>query len=88
MSTDRRELLAQVGKLLFGERWQTDLAKAADVDSRTVRRWVAGAYPIPDGVFLDLHRQVQERAQDLDDVEPALKQAASAGVSAGGRQEG
>jgi hypothetical protein len=40
--TDPRELLVAAGPLLFGERWQTELAQAIKVTPRTVRRWVAG----------------------------------------------
>jgi hypothetical protein len=31
-----------VGHALYGERWQSELARDLDVDPRTVRRWVAG----------------------------------------------
>lgn len=33
---------------LFGANWQTDMAKKAGVDPRTVRRWKAGDRAIPD----------------------------------------
>lgn len=35
---------------LFGEQWQTAMAKKAGIDARTVRRWKAGDRAIPDWV--------------------------------------
>jgi len=34
--------LARLGRALYGPRWQTALARAVGVTSRTVRRWLAG----------------------------------------------
>lgn len=36
------EQLEQAGRLLYGDQWQSDLSRALDVDSRTVRRWASG----------------------------------------------
>lgn len=42
--------LQQAGELLYGSRWQTDLAEALNTSSRTIRRWRAGG-TIPDPVM-------------------------------------
>ena len=64
-------LLQQVGQALYGDRWQTDMARALGVNDRTVRRWVSGADEPRPGVYTDLHRLVLERAAELDDlIEP------------------
>lgn len=68
-------LLAQCGEALWGTRWQSDLAEATGVSDRTVRRWVAGER-VPPGVFVDLMRIMQERAQLLDDLTEEVKQVA------------
>lgn len=69
------DLLTQCGEALWGARWQSDLAEAVCVSDRTVRRWVAGER-IPPGVFVDLMRIMQERAQLLDDLTQEVKQVA------------
>jgi hypothetical protein len=41
------DLLERVGKALYGNRWQTQMAKALGISDRTVRRWVLFESPIP-----------------------------------------
>jgi hypothetical protein len=67
-------LLGQCGEALFGPQWQSALARALDVSDRTVRRWIANDQ-VPSGVYLDLLRLTQERAQVLDAMAGALRQA-------------
>lgn len=61
-------LLHAIGEALWGSRWQSDMAEALGVQSRTVRRWVAGETEIPPGVWVDLLRLMQERAARLDEL--------------------
>jgi hypothetical protein len=49
------------GEVLFGERWQAPLAGALGVSERTMRRWVAGTSPVPDGVWADIVDLIVER---------------------------
>ena len=56
-----RSRLARCGIALYGERWQSDLARALGVSDRSVRAWVAGTRSIPEGVWGDLRRLLQER---------------------------
>jgi len=44
------EQLENVGRRLFGHRWQTPMAGALSVAVRTVQRWAAGQVDIPKGV--------------------------------------
>lgn len=39
MQPDR---LKQIGEFLYGELWQSQLARALHINDRTVRRWLAG----------------------------------------------
>lgn len=39
--------LEKAGRDLYGEQWQTALARRIGVDDRTVRRWFAGDRAIP-----------------------------------------
>lgn len=66
-------LLADAGRALFGERWQSELARSLDVNDRQVRRWVAGEYDPPAGVYTDLLRLVLERMDALEQVETRLR---------------
>jgi hypothetical protein len=52
----------RVGEDLFGQGWQTRLARALGVDGSTVRRWVGSAVPVPPQIaaFLDLLGSRQE----------------------------
>ena len=58
------EMLAAVGELLFGKRWQRPLARTIRRDERLIRRWVTGQYPLHPRhwVFRRLRRILQERA--------------------------
>ena len=73
------KLLSDVGESLYGARWQTDLSRDLGVSDRTVRRWVAGADDVPEGVYMDLHRLVTERAARLDELAETLKRSAAPG---------
>jgi transposase-like protein len=66
-------LVIAVGQALYGQQWQSALARDLGVSDRTMRRWVAGAQEVPDGLSVDLLRLCVERAQVLDDLEKKLK---------------
>lgn len=65
-------LLVECGEALYGPMWQSALARDLGVNDRTVRRWVAGTSPVPVGLYVDLLRLTQERAQVLDELAPRL----------------
>ena len=67
-------LLAETGRALYGERWQSEVARALNVSDRTMRRWVAGQDAPRPGVYLDLLRLVMERAVELDELADKLRQ--------------
>lgn len=70
-------LLHEIGAALYGPRWQTDLSRDLSVSDRTMRRWAAGADEPRQGVFLDLHRILLERAMTLDALAERTMWAAS-----------
>jgi hypothetical protein len=55
------ELLRQVGEALYGDGWQAQLSREADIAERTIRRWLSGAMVIPAGVVESLYAVVVER---------------------------
>lgn len=63
MANDIR-LLAVIGELLYGTRWQADMADALGVSRRAIRRWLAEG-DIPKGVWDDLHAMLLERQARL-----------------------
>lgn len=68
-------LLLACGRALYGDRWQSPLARDLGVADRTMRRWVAGSYPVPEGIAADLLRLVQERQGELRELAGRLKAA-------------
>lgn len=69
------KLLHEAGEALYGPRWQLELARALDVSGRSMRRWAAGTTDVPSGLYIDLLRLTQARAQKLDDLAERLKRA-------------
>lgn len=55
------DTLAAIGRALYGERWQTALAHDLGVTDRTMRRWAAGASPVPDGIEAECRRLLDRR---------------------------
>ena len=41
------DLIREAGQSLFGDRFQSDLARLLGVSDRTVRRWIGGDSAIP-----------------------------------------
>lgn len=68
-----RELLAECGEAMYGQQWQSALARDLGVSDRTMRRWVAGTTDVPQGLYVDLLRLTQERAAHLDALAPRLR---------------
>ena len=57
--------LTTIARTLHGERFQTALAHDLGVSERTVRRWVAGTSPIPQGVEEELRGLLRARAGEI-----------------------
>lgn len=71
MTTDK-DHFQLCGEALFGTQWRADLATALNVSERTVRRWVAGDFEIPDGAWQDLKRLLAERGKHIRDLEKSI----------------
>lgn len=57
--------LERIGRLLYGDHWQSALARDLAVADRTVRRWLAGASAIPESAEHGLRKALEKR---LDEV--------------------
>lgn len=59
------EELAATGQVLYGNRWQTNLAYDLGVDPRRIRQWMSASKaekrPIPVGVWSDLAELLRQR---------------------------
>lgn len=60
-------LLREAGELLYGPRWQSELAESIGVSNRTIRRWVSGEWPVAEGAWSDILDIVRERRSELKD---------------------
>lgn len=56
-----KDHLARAGQLLYGERWQSELARALNVGDRRVRQWMASERPIPPGIWADIAGLLRQR---------------------------
>jgi hypothetical protein len=66
------QLLSEIGQALYGAHWETTLSRQMAVSDRSMRRWSNGTDKIPWGVWFDVYREVQSRAQNLDHWGKAL----------------
>ncbi len=53
-------LLRQAGEALYGQRWQTDLARDLKVADRTVRRWAVSG-DVPAGAWGEIRGLLRDR---------------------------
>lgn len=67
--------LTAVGKALYGDRWQTALAKALGLsDARRIRQWLKGDRPIPVGVWADVAALLRQREMSIKTILADLTQ--------------
>lgn len=60
------DTLAEAGQALYGAAWQSPLARDLGVAVRTMQRWAAGEFQIPDGVWAEISKICASRAGKLD----------------------
>lgn len=63
-----RAELCKTGMLLFGARWQSDLARALGTSTRMMRYWVAGTHPPPDDLSLRLIKLIEARIDAMREM--------------------
>lgn len=68
-------LLSDCGTALYGQRWQSELARDLGVSDRTVRRWAAGSHPVPADAWPRILRLLQARGTSLLELEMRLRSA-------------
>jgi transcriptional regulator with XRE-family HTH domain len=65
MSSDP-DLLRQVTEALWRGRSQQQIARALGVSDRTLRRWLIGSAPVPEGVWTELAECMAEHLGRLN----------------------
>lgn len=68
VATQPADVLAAVCQQIWGSEWQTALSRAIMVNDRTVRRWLSGSSPVPDGVFDDLKQWLNNESERLQNI--------------------
>lgn len=63
-----RDQLIEAGRALYGERWQSPLARALGVNERTVRGWLSGRSNPAPGVEDEIRRLLAERRTAIDRI--------------------
>lgn len=59
-------VLIRAGQALFGDNWQTPIARELGVSDRSVRYWTKGVHAIPPGVVADLVKILRARGRKMD----------------------
>ena len=72
------EELRAAGEALYGEQWQSPLARVLGVDSRRVRHWLEGDRPIPAGIRAELVAELRSRAEQAAATADALARPTAA----------
>ena len=75
------DLLAQVGRALYGARWHTALARDLGISSRMIRFMLAGERGIHAGIVRDLVTIVEARGVEIGEVAPELRRALGLTIS-------
>ena len=60
--------LEAIGRALYGERWQSPLARDLGVRYRTIRRWMTGERRLPLGLANDLDKLLRARAGQISSL--------------------
>jgi hypothetical protein len=75
---DLNPLFARACAALWGERWQSEAARALVISDRHIRRIAAGGARATPGMIGELHGIAQRRAAELDEIIQELAHASEA----------
>lgn len=79
MGEGEPDILVAVGELLFGARWQRDLARALDTSDRMVRYWVSGSHARPGDLEHRLLVLLLDRVERIEQMAGRLGTASERG---------
>ena len=61
------EQLQQAGRLLYGDQWQSNLARSLSVDDRTVRRWASGESAIKQSIANEVMQLLRVNQKEISE---------------------
>lgn len=67
------DLLRECGEALYGPQWQSALARDLQVADRTVRRWAAGDFGMPEGLAGEVLEALRRRRNEIDNAIQAVR---------------
>ncbi len=67
-AVDGVELLSAAGRALYGERWQSPLARDLGTTYRTIRNWMDERHPTPADLVQRLRSLLIERGVEIEAV--------------------
>lgn len=66
------EQLTAAGVALYGDQWQSNLARRLNIDSRRIRQWLSGERPLPEWLPSELSalltQNIEECTRVLNDL--------------------
>ena len=60
------EQLQKAGQLLYGDQWQSNLARSLSIDDRTVRRWLRGDSSIKQSIADDVMQMLKNNQYQIN----------------------
>lgn len=60
--------LIRIGQALYGDVWQSNLARELDIDSRRVRQWLKDERPIPDWLLPELIKLLNSKYLEIKEI--------------------
>jgi hypothetical protein len=60
------ELVARAGPILFGRHWRADFCHTFALNERRLRRMLAGAEGVPEGLLRDVEMALRDHGTSLD----------------------
>ena len=60
------EQLERAGRLLYGDLWQSNLARSLSVDDRTVRRWASGESAIKQSIANEIIELLKNNQSEIN----------------------
>lgn len=59
-----KDQLITIGQALYGTQWQSDLARALNIDSRRIRQWLNDERPFPEWLDNELKTLLQANIKE------------------------